>query len=109
MNNPNAPAPAGRRREVRVAPHLESRVPTPQRVAVRDWPSRLRAVRADLNVRQARMAELLHVAPRTYERWEQGIAEPALEGPLELALRHLIDLRDSQSAAEARINPEILG
>ena len=46
---------------------------------------RLRDLRAEKNISQRKMAEMFSVSQGTYNNWEQGNTQPAIEQLLELA------------------------
>ena len=46
---------------------------------------RLKLLREARNMTQVRLAELLNIDPKVYNRWERGFATPKLEGMIKLA------------------------
>ncbi|RPJ55540.1 MAG: XRE family transcriptional regulator [Acidobacteria bacterium] len=50
-----------------------------------DFSDRLRALRTQRNLTQTRLAELLAVSPRVYNRWERGVATPYLDTIVKIA------------------------
>ena len=46
---------------------------------------RIRLLREARNITQVRLAELIGVDPKVYNRWERGFATPKLEGMMKLA------------------------
>ncbi|MEO6569433.1 MAG: helix-turn-helix transcriptional regulator [Opitutaceae bacterium] len=78
-----------------------------------DFHQRLRTLRSDRKLAQARVAELLHVSPRVYTRWENGDAVPLFATVVKIAdiLNVTLDElagRQELAAGEARIkNPEL--
>ncbi len=50
-----------------------------------DFPERLKELRAERKLTQARMAELLGVASRVYHRWESGAATPHFDTVVQIA------------------------
>jgi len=76
---------------------------------------RLRQLRTERNITQTRLAELLDVDPRVYNRWERGVATPHIGAIIKIAdilnvsLDELIarkDPKDSAAVTKAR-NPEL--
>jgi transcriptional regulator with XRE-family HTH domain len=76
---------------------------------------RLRQLREARNISQTRLAELLNVLPRVYNRWERGVAIPhwstivKIADILNVSLDDLAERRDpkeSDAATKAR-NPEL--
>lgn len=55
------------------------------RVLMPDFAQRLREARAARNITQARLASLLGVNPRVYNRWEQGAATPHFDTVVKIA------------------------
>jgi len=49
------------------------------------FPERLKALRLDRNITQARLAELIAVDPRVYNRWERGSAAPQFDTVVKIA------------------------
>jgi transcriptional regulator with XRE-family HTH domain len=71
---------------------------------MQEFASRLRQIRQARKMTQARLAELLEVDRRVYNRWERGAASPQLEAVVRIAqvlqtsldaLVGLEDLKDS--------------
>jgi len=81
--------------------------------AMTEFPQRLRSLRSERKLTQARVAELLGVSPRVYTRWENGDAVPLFATVVKIAdiLNVTLDElagRKELAAAEARIrNPEL--
>lgn len=48
-------------------------------------PERLKQLRTERKLTQTRLAELLRVSPRVYNRWEQGIAVPHFDTIVNIA------------------------
>jgi transcriptional regulator with XRE-family HTH domain len=48
-------------------------------------PERLKEIRLARGLTQVRLAELLEVSPRVYNRWEKGIAAPHLDTVIQIA------------------------
>lgn len=48
-------------------------------------PERLRELRSSRNLTQTRLAELLSVNPRVYNRWEQGVSVPHIDTVVKIA------------------------
>ena len=76
---------------------------------------RLRQLRSERDITQTRLAELLNVDPRVYNRWERGAATPHIGAIIKIAdilnvsLDELIarkDTKDSDAWIKAR-NPEL--
>ena len=76
---------------------------------------RLRQLREERNITQTRLAELLNVLPRVYNRWERGVAVPhwgtivKIADILNVSLDELAergDLKDFDTVKKAR-NPEL--
>lgn len=77
-----------------------------------DFHQRLRALRTELKLTQARVAELLGVSPRVYTRWENGDAVPLFATVVKIADILNVTLDElagrKEIAGEARIkNPEL--
>mgnify|MGYP000954964095 CR=1 FL=1 len=78
-----------------------------------DFHQRLRSLRSDRKLTQARVAELLGVSPRVYTRWENGDAVPLFATVVKIAdiLNVTLDElagRQELTPGEARIkNPEL--
>jgi len=78
-----------------------------------DFHQRLRLLRSDRKLTQARVAELLGVSPRVYTRWEKGDAVPLFATVVKIAdiLNVTLDElagRQELTPGEARIkNPEL--
>jgi transcriptional regulator with XRE-family HTH domain len=56
--------------------------PDPETMA---FAERLRAFREERQLTQARLAELLGVSPRVYNRWEKGVTKPHFDTVVRLA------------------------
>lgn len=48
-------------------------------------PERLKQLREARNLTQTRLAALLHINPRVYNRWEQGVSVPHIDTVVRLA------------------------
>lgn len=48
-------------------------------------PERLRMLRSSRNLTQTRLAELLGINPRVYNRWEQGVSVPHIDTVVKIA------------------------
>jgi transcriptional regulator with XRE-family HTH domain len=48
-------------------------------------PERLRTLRSTRNLTQTRLAELLDINPRVYNRWEQGVSVPHIDTVVKIA------------------------
>ncbi len=57
----------------------------PMDVAMKEFAERLRALRTARKLTQARLAQLLAVDPRVYNRWERGAATPQLDTVVKIA------------------------
>jgi len=81
-----------------------------------DWFSeRLRQLREERSITQTRLAELVDVLPRVYNRWERGVSMPYLGTIVKIAdilnvsldeLTVRCDSKDSHAEAKIR-NPEL--
>lgn len=48
-------------------------------------PERLRQLRSERKLTQTRLAQLLDINPRVYNRWEQGVAIPHVDALIKIA------------------------
>jgi transcriptional regulator with XRE-family HTH domain len=73
---------------------------------------RLRSLRAQRKITQARLAQLLEVDPRVYNRWERGTAVPQLDTVvriaqlLQISLDTLVGLEAAEDEPRVR-NPKL--
>jgi len=54
-------------------------------LAMEDFVQRLKDFRAARGLSQTRLAQLLDVSPRVYNRWERGLATPRLDTVVKIA------------------------
>ena len=54
-------------------------------IVIEGFAERLRAARSSRGLTQVRLAELLGISPRVYNRWERGAATPKLDTIVRLA------------------------
>ena len=79
---------------------------------MKQFAERLRTLREARKITQTRLAELLGVDPRVYNRWERGAATPQLETVvriaqiLQISLDELTGLQAVKSAPKAH-NPKL--
>ena len=63
---------------------IDHRILYPE-VDMEQFPERLKELRESRGLTQARLAELLEVSPRGYNRWETGAAAPRLDTLVKIA------------------------
>ena len=74
---------------------------------------RLKEARSSRGLTQARLAEMLGISPRVYNRWERGAAIPRLDTVvrvaeiLEVSLDELAGLKESDTSELRLRNPEL--
>ena len=68
---------------------------------------RLKLLRSARNITQARLAELLAVDPRVYNRWERGIALPQFDTVVKIADILQISLDELAGRTETTSEPKI--
>lgn len=79
---------------------------------MKQFAERLRTLREARRITQTRLAELLEVDPRVYNRWERAAATPQLETVvriaqiLQVSLDELVGLTTSKSEPRVR-NPKL--
>lgn len=84
-----------------------------QGIDMEGFAERLRETRAARGLTQARLAELLDVSPRVYNRWETGAAVPRLDtlvrvaDILDVTLDELVGRKEPDSDTLRIRNPEL--
>jgi transcriptional regulator with XRE-family HTH domain len=68
---------------------------------------RLRLLRSARQITQARLAELLEINPRVYNRWERGLATPQLETVVRIADILQVTLDELAGRTPAPAEPRI--
>ena len=68
---------------------------------------RLKKLRSDRNITQTRLAELLEVDPRVYNRWERGTATPQFDTIIKIADILQVSLDELAGRAEITAEPKI--
>ena len=74
---------------------------------------RLREARSLRGLTQARLAEMLGISPRVYNRWERGAAVPRLDTVvrvaeiLDVSLDELVGLKETDASEFHLRNPEL--
>jgi transcriptional regulator with XRE-family HTH domain len=74
---------------------------------MKEFAARLRALREARKMTQVRLAELLEVAPRVYNRWERGTALPQLETVVRIAQLLQVSLDELAGLQEPRPEPRV--
>lgn len=75
--------------------------------AVPEFADRLKKLRIDRNLTQTRMAELLGVNPRAYNRWERGGITPHFDTIIKIADILQVTLDELSGRREATTEPRI--
>jgi transcriptional regulator with XRE-family HTH domain len=84
-----------------------------QGIDMQEFARRLRDTRSARGLTQARLAEMLEVSPRVYNRWERGAAVPRLDTLvkiaeiLEVSLDELVGRKEPDLDALSIRNPEL--
>jgi len=84
-----------------------------QGIDMEEFAQRLRETRSARGLTQARLAELLEVSPRVYNRWERGAAVPRLDTLvkvaeiLEVSLDELVGRKEPDDDVLKIRNPEL--
>ncbi len=68
---------------------------------------RLKLLRSARNITQARLAELLGVDPRVYNRWERGTATPQLDTVMKIADILQVSLDELAGRTDSLSEPKI--
>ncbi|MCP4487287.1 MAG: helix-turn-helix domain-containing protein [Gammaproteobacteria bacterium] len=68
---------------------------------------RLKQLRANRNITQVRLAELLEVDPRVYNRWERGTATPQFDTIIKIANILQVSLDELAGRTELATEPRI--
>lgn len=71
------------------------------------FPERLKALREARKITQARLAELLSVDPRVYNRWERGTATPQFDTVVRIAGILQVSLDELAGIEEPKHEPKI--
>ncbi len=67
----------------------------------------LKALRSQRKLTQVRLAELLSISPRVYNRWEKGTATPHLDTLVQIAEILRVSLDELVGRAEASSEPRV--
>lgn len=82
-------------------------------ICMEGFAERLKEARAARGLTQVRLAELLEISPRVYNRWERGAAIPKLDTVvkiaeiLEVSIDQLVGLKDHDDSDFRLRNPEL--
>lgn len=69
--------------------------------------NRLKIFRTERKLTQVRLAELLGVSPRVYNRWEQGVATPHFDTIVQIANLLQVDMDDLAGRRDTKSKPLI--
>jgi transcriptional regulator with XRE-family HTH domain len=78
-----------------------------ERIDMSAFAERLRLLRSARQITQARLANLLDVNPRVYNRWERGLATPQLDTVVRIADILQVTLDELAGRTPAAAEPEI--
>lgn len=76
-------------------------------VAMKQFAERLRALREARKITQTRLAALLGVDPRVYNRWERGSATPQLETVVRIAQILQVSLDELAGLQAVKSEPRV--
>lgn len=74
---------------------------------MKQFAERLRALRDTRRITQARLADLLEVDPRVYNRWERGAATPQLETVVRIAQILQVSLDELAGLTATKSEPRV--
>ena len=92
---------------------MKREVERPEDIDMEGFAERLRKARAARGVSQTRLAEILEISPRVYNRWERGAAIPRLDTVvsiaeiLEVSIDELVGRKDPEEADLRLRNPKL--